>query len=236
MRNEKNINIVSGLICTGKSRILKLLRQQREFHNAYSLRLDDVGVQYWGKHANLTKHEKVFRNEVMRFIIKQRLVIYDTSQILLEMPMLTRAYHQEPFVDMIRDTQRQLRLIEPERVAQGRKALDGLPCFVNLNVVLLYCDIETVRKRIERKVSLLDTGNNPVIDMTNIYDTALQFEMPKSYYPLLINTSDESPEAEQQRLCEITAFFHWGRRIDQKIAEDRLCEAHACLDQLQQRA
>lgn len=236
MRNEKNVNVISGLICVGKSRILKLLRQQEQFHNAYYIRLDDVGIEYWGKYAHLTKHEKVFRNEVMRFIIKQQMIVQDTEQILIEMVMLTRKYHQEPFVEMIRDTQRQLRLIEPEQVAQGRKAISGLPCFVNLNVVLLYCDVETVRKRITKRAASLNTGNSPIIDMAGVYDTALQFEMPESYYPLLINTSDESPKAEQKRLQEITAFFFWGKQIDQKTAEDRLCEAREYLDQLKQLA
>lgn len=58
--------------------------------------------------------------------------------------------------------------------------------------------------------------------MEGLFDTALQFEMPESYDPFPINTTDESEEAEQQRMQELTAFFLRGEKPHPGILAKRM--------------
>ena len=85
--------------------------------------LNEVGIRYFGKRI-MTKTEKVYRNQLAREEIQRRIIVDGASQILLDMPMLTRENHQEPFVRMVEETNRYLEIIEPERAALENKTLD----------------------------------------------------------------------------------------------------------------
>src|SRR3989344_7928843 len=131
----RNINILSGLICVGKSTYLKRLLNLPEFQHAISLSLDDVGLRYWGRRV-MTKTEKVYRNRLAREEIQRRIIVDGAQQILIEMVMLTRKNHQEPFALTVRETEYYLHAIEPERAAFEGKPLSKDYGMINLNVIL----------------------------------------------------------------------------------------------------
>lgn len=230
---DRNVNVISGLICVGKSRLLEQLRRHPEFQKAFTLSLDDIGIRHWGKRI-MTKTEKVYRNELARNEIKTALIVNDVRTVLLEMVMLTRKNHQNPFMEMILDTERYLRLTEPERAGLEGKSLPEGPPRVNLNVILLYCDFTTVKRRIEQRRKEAEKTNSPILNMEGVLDAAIQFEMPEAYTPLPINTSDESAATEKKRMREIIRFFLEQRLPADRVVRKRLEESAQYLAELQE--
>lgn len=113
----RNINALSGLICTGKSAYMRKLMRLPEFRDAISVSLDDVGIRHWGRRI-MTSTEKVYRNQLAREEVQRRIIVNGVQTVLLEMVMLTRKNHQEPFVRMVAKTEQYLHLIEPERAGK----------------------------------------------------------------------------------------------------------------------
>lgn len=104
----RNICVLSGLECTGKTTYLRKLMSRSEFRDAISISLDDVGVRYWRQRV-MTRTEKVYRNQLAREEIERRIIVDGVKTVLLEMVMLTRKNHQNPFVRMVAETKDYLR-------------------------------------------------------------------------------------------------------------------------------
>ncbi len=230
----RSINVFSGCSCVGKSTYRDKFGNLPELQGAVSVGLNEVGIRYFGKRI-MTKTEKVYRNQLAREEIQRRIIVDGASQILLDMPMLTRENHQEPFVRMVEETNRYLEIIEPERAALENKTLDPSLCTVKLNVVLLYCSLNRVRDRIERRKRDANYADS-ILRMEGVLRMGSQFEMPEAYEPLLINTTDESEEAEKGRMSEILTFFLRGEKPSQEIVRGRMLEAQAFLDELKAEA
>lgn len=228
------INVLSGLICAGKSAYLRTLMRRPEFRDAISVGLDDIGTRYWGRRA-MTSTEKVYRNQLAREEVQRRIIVDGTQTVLLEMVMLTRKNHQEPFVRMVAKTEQYLRLIEPERAKMEQRDPVSDDSSIHLNVVLLYCSLERVQERIERR-KREGSSNSPVMSMSGALHAAIQFEMPEAYIPLPIDTTDESEEAECNRMQEIMAFFLQGKTPSQAVIDARMAEARKCLHALKEEA
>lgn len=229
------INVLSGLICVGKSTYLEQLTRVPEFRDAVSVSLDEVGVRHWGGRT-MTKTEKVYRNQLAREEVQRRIIVDGAENVLLEMVMLTRKNHQEPLIRIVEETERYLRVIEPERAAlEGKELPEGYGT-INLNVVLLYCSLDRVRERILRRSLSGDSYNSPVLSMEGVFDAAVQFELPEVYEPLPINTTEEGARAEQERMQEIMAFFLRGERPAKEVIRLRMKEAEMHLGQLQEEA
>ena len=232
---DRNVNVMSGAICVGKSRLVKELLKLPEFRDAATVTLDQVGIRHWGRRI-MTKTEKVYRNELARNEVKEQLIVNWAEHVLVDMPMLTRANHQKPFVEMIGDAERYLRLIDPERDAlEGKKITTNRP-FVYLNVVLLYCDFETVKRRITVRGLEAEKSDSPAVSMEAVLDVAVQFELPKDYVPLPIDTSDESESAEELRMREIRGFLLERKFPTSSVFRERMAQARACRDELKEEA
>lgn len=230
----RRINVLSGLICTGKSAYLRKLMGRPEFHDAISVGLDDIGIRYWGRRT-LTSTEKVYRNQLAREEVQRRIIVDGAKTILLEMVMLTRKNHQEPFMRIVAETKRYLHLIETERAKMEQRECLHDDSKIRLNVILLYCSLERVQARIERR-KREGSGNSPVMNMEGVWHAAMQFEMPEAYIPLPIDTTDESEEAECNRMQEIMAFFLQGKTPSQAVLDARMAEARKCLHALKEEA
>ena len=230
----RHINILSGLICTGKSAYLRKLMGRPEFRDATTVSLDDIGILYWGRRT-MTGTEKIYRNQLAREEVQRRIIVDGAQTVLLEMVMLTRKKHQEPFVRMVADTEQYLRLIETERAKIGQRQFVQDDSNVRLNVVLLYCSLERVQERIERR-KREGNSNSPVLSMDGVLHAAIQFEMPEVYDSLPLDTTDECEEAECNRMQEITAFFLREEKPTQAVFDTRMNEARKCLYELKQEA
>lgn len=226
----RNIHVLSGLICTGKSAYLKKLMRWHEFRNATTIGLDDVGIRYWGNRA-MTTTEKVYRNQLAREEIQRRIIVDNAKTVLVEMVMLTMKNHQEPFMRMIAETEHYLQRIEPERARMEQRPPLHDDGGINVNVVLFYCSLERMRERIERRKSE-GSNNSPVFSMDGALHAAIQFEMPEVYDPLLINTTDENVDAELERMREMKAFFLRGEKPSRVTCDARKEEAESYLCEL----
>src|SRR3989344_1161962 len=96
----RNVNVLSGHIGSGKSYLLRKLRDMPEFADAWISSLDEVRFQYWngsdlselteeeriaeyGKlHRLLSDTERVFANMVTRREIQNQLIIKKKHSIL----------------------------------------------------------------------------------------------------------------------------------------------------------
>lgn len=211
-----NINVISGLICVGKSTLLQRLKREPQFQDACFIELDKVGIRHWGHARKLTKTEKIYRNQLAREEVQTQIIVQGKRTVFLEMVMLTHGYHQEPFVRMAEETRFYLRKILLEQAEMlGEPPQESANAQVKLNVVLLHCSLATVKKRLKKR-NAERSSNSPVTSLEGVLDTAIQFEMPTSYVPLPIETDNESRGANEKRYREILAFFTnstWPRNI-----------------------
>jgi len=212
---DRYVNVISGLPRTGKTHLLDSIMERPEYRNAPVIRMDEVGRRFWGDRQSmragsttteLTRTEKIYRNELTRCEIKNRLVVYNTEIVMAEMPLLTRGNHQRPLVEMVESAGQYIKEIQQDQYLRDTNPVSADFPSVHLNVVLLYASLDRVRIRIENSsksaVANSDAGH------INVYlDAALQFEFPECYMPLLVDTTKESQRAEQQRIEEVLAFF-----------------------------
>lgn len=229
---DRNVNIISGMTLSGKSHLLRQILNVPEFRNAAVVRMDDIRKRYWGDRdgQSMTATEKVYRNILTFREIETKLVIDGASMIFVEVPMLTRKHHQQPLVDITREAERYLQAIERERACIESKAIPDYFSQVHLNVVLLYCSVQSAVARLERRRHDVNTNNTDVFSLDFFLEIALDFELPEptTYLPLSLNTSDESSDAERQRLEEVVSFFN-GKLQDTNFLKKRLEEAEFCL-------
>ncbi len=234
----RNVNIISGLTLSGKSRLLSQLTQHPEFRDAAVVSMDEVRMRYWGSRGgggknDLTPTEKIYRNKLVRDEIRNLLVTSDVPSVLVEVPMLTREHHQKPMVAMIGEAREYVLVIELEKAGISEKE-SSEPSDVSLNVVLVYCDVSTAKRRLEWR-QRETAGISDVQDIGFFLRIALQFELPSEdiYLPLPIDTSNEGSLAEISRLVEIVKFLK-GEKPPREILRERMKIAEATLKATQE--
>src|SRR3989344_3980805 len=188
---DRAINVLSGITGSGKSWLLKKMLERPEFQNTVHVQMDVIGKRVWGDRW-ITPTERVFRNELTRNEIKMKLIVEKAKIVFLEMPLLTRKYHQKPLVAVARDTERYLQAIEKELAQKENR--EAVQPHVRLNVVLVYCDIETVSRRINDRNRESDATGTNVFDLHGYFETSAHFQLPDMalYTALPLNTCDET--------------------------------------------
>lgn len=213
--NNITVCVISGLTFSGKSFLSNWLITQPEFKDVCQVAMDDVRQQVWGN-KSLTCTEHVFKNELTRNIVKAKIIVERPRMIFLEMVMLTREYHQKPFLEMVQSASRYADRIQNEK---GEGKVD-----IKFRCVLLYCDLETVSRRIQYRLKGNATGAD-VFDLQGYLDDAEEFELPCDYAPLPINTSDESAESVKKIRDEVIAFLQGQMSISDGEYHRRMQEA-----------
>ncbi len=208
---DRNVLVLSGLIGAGKSWYLNELRKDPKFQDASVLGKDLIKVHHFGAKRELVDSEHVFVNELLRNELKTKLIVDGVNNILVELVMLTRKNHQEPFVETVRDAERYIQAIEREKALLARQSLP-IPSRVNLRVVLLYCgDLSELRRRIEaRRQGFGGSNGTDVASLQECIAVAERFEIPddsKTYFPMVIDTSEDNDQARETALGEIRSFF-----------------------------
>lgn len=189
------------------------------------VRMDKIRTQLYGERADtdITATEHLFKNEVTRYEIL-KLLVCGVPTVLNESVMLTVSKHQEPFVQMISKAQGYVEAIECEQYKQRGLPLPLHPTKVNLRVLLFFASPEVIAIRAarghteERTESFASFSN-----LRGMWNAVRQFEFPdnRHYSPLLVDTTDESLSAEEERMAEIQEFLSEGK-LDQRINEKRL--------------
>lgn len=215
--NNITVCVISGLTLSGKSFLRNWLVAQPEFKDAHQLAMDDIRRQVW-KDKDLTCIEHIFKNELTRNALKTKIVIERPRVTILEMVMLTREYHQKPFLEILQSARWYVENIQKEK--GENKADIGFRC------VLLYCDLETVRRRIQYRLKERDnTTGADVFDLRGYLDDAGEFELPVDYIPLPINTSDESFDSVKRIHEEVISFLRGQMPISDEEFKRRTKEA-----------
>lgn len=201
----RKLILVCGLSATGKSRwcgyVLHLLYSRGE--NPKFFDIDEVREQTWGERArSLTAAEHRFKNEVTCFEVKKAFIL-GAEVVLLNMVMPTKRLHQQPFMEMVRDTERILNEI---RVDRGQEIE---PVKVKIDVRAIWCDCneETARRRLAERAK--GTHVSDLNDIKVWLDNKSWFEPPdEENYPYIwIDTSHESVAAEQIRVEQVSQFL-----------------------------
>jgi len=243
---DRYVNVISGLPRTGKTTLLENITGKPEYKGAVIVRMDEVGNLLWRERqavrkgstdTELTPTEKVYRNEATRNEIKKQLIVKNAGIVFSEMPLLTRQYHQRPLVEIVSSAEWYIQGIEKDIANRNSPPSPVNPSRVHLNVVLLYASPDIVRERVEKDKenprSKSDAGH------INIFlDAALKFEFPDCYPYLLVDTTDESLGADQQRIEEVIAFL-MGSISPQELASlnfERMPEAVADLEEARRQA
>lgn len=206
MMQEQKLMVVtfSGLVFSGKTFYLQRILQSGRYERAVTISMDDVRVRLFGG-KKCTRTEQIFKNETTRHEVKTLLITKQPPFIFLEMVMLTRRWHQEPMMEMVKNVQWYLNQVEAEKTTEERPMASVK---VELKPVLLYCDCETVQRRTGYRLAARSSNATAdVFDIVGFIENALEFEFPVAYKPLYINTSDESPQALERNEGEIHSFL-----------------------------
>ena len=217
-RQELTVCVVSGPTFSGKSYLLNWLLGLREYIDAPLIEMDKIRFSLFGD-RKLTDAEHIFKNEDTLHLLKTKLIVGRPRIIFLEMGLPTGDNHYKPLVATIAGAQRYIEEIECER---GNE----FDLKINLRVVLNYCDIESVKRRIGyRQDQLSDESGTDVFNLeTWLRDMYLLFEVPRVYKPLPINTSDESVATVQKYRQEVLSFVNGHRPIDSATWRVRMDE------------
>lgn len=222
---NRQVIVVSGLVSAGKSRLLEGLVPNYPGEKTTVITTDGVQQKYWGPFGSsplLTPTERVYKNELAWSEVMTALIVERAQTVLFEAVMLTRDRHQRPFREMIDRSQEYLQAIARER--------GELPPRVDLNVIMLYCDVDTIRQRmIAREQGASGVVNPDAASLVDFVNGARLFELPdlKIYRAMPINNSYGT---ERQTLEEAKQFLRTGV-IDPKVYGQRMLEAAQFLEQ-----
>lgn len=242
---DKDINVVSGHMGGGKTMWFKFLTGLPENQGPDTLAFtrDDLVVKYFGKRAEgtspednsqarllaiynkMTNQERLYIDEILRVDTERAIIVEDKKRVIFDAGMSSRELHQKPFKAMVEKVQALIGVIDTERAAKQGLLPPDPASKINLRVVILYCDFETVRRRMAERWPHLSSNELP----PPIIETLPKYPMPIDYPFLAINTSDESPDAHNKRKQEIMDFFA-GRITDSDLIAARAQEAKQCLE------
>ena len=177
----KRIILCCGLSAAGKSDWAKRLCEHFRFCDYVDL--DEVRVFNWGAERSLTSAEHLFKNEIMRLEVKKQFIIQGAELVIVNAVMLTVENHQKPFLEMA--------------AAVGAE----------IKAVWFTCDLATVERRLGFRKQHPSVSPSDIMDMADFERARVQFEAPALYPWVKIDTSDESPEADEQRWEQILQFL-----------------------------
>src|SRR3989338_8199905 len=231
------VAVFSGLVFSGKSFFRNWVMGLPEYKEASMVAMDDIRKRLWGDKSDteITKSSHVFKNEATIFEIKSKLIVERPFAIFTEMVMLTREAHQRPFVEMIKSASFYLQSIEKEEAEQAGWSMPELSVEVDFRCIYFYCDLETVRRRINYRLREIETVGNitnaSVFDFEGYLRGARQIEVPPiGYVPLYLNTSDESPVGLARQRTEVLSFLD-GNMLSEGETEKRKIESVKILEQ-----
>lgn len=232
------VGVFSGLVFSGKSFFRNWVMSLSEHKDAVFVSADAVRNRLYGDRSDthITKTEHVFKNEVTCFEVKSKLIVERSPAVFLEMVMLTREAHQQPFVEMVKSANCYLQTIEQEEAQRDGKPTPESPVKVDFKCIYFYSDLEAAKRRIGYRKRELETLGNvtnaSVFDLGGFLRGAQQIEIPPTgYTPLYLNTSDESEEALNRQRGEVLSFLRGEMPINEKELQRRAVEAVAFLDQ-----
>lgn len=241
---HRYINIISGHMGAGKSFYFKLLTSLPENKKRWVLTLskDEVIAKYFGNRTpewpaddfsqehmlaifdKMTPQERIYAEELLRVDVERAILAGGFDKIFLDASMRSREKHQESFVAMVRKVERLLGLIAGEN-ADRQGLLPPVPApRVELQVVFLYCDFETLRRRMAARWPDLPPDQIP----PPVLETFPGIELPEAYPFLAVDTSDETPDAERRRIEKIKNFFS-GRLADNTVLINGVKDAERCI-------
>lgn len=240
--SDREIHILTGHMGSGKSHYFKFLSSLPEYQEPGILKLnkDTLLVRYFGWRTGIpvednadghlavfnvmTPRERFYATKLLWVDTERAILINRVKKVLLDVSMLTRNGMQRPFMAMVKEVDRWLDLIEDDYAKiKGISAPNPTPK-ISVRAVLLFCDFTTIRRRMAERWPNLSRNELPV----PLVETILRFELPKLYTFLAINTSNESPSAEDQRRREIRNFFA-GIEPDSGLMKMRVREAQRCI-------
>lgn len=227
---ELTVCVVSGPTLAGKSYLLNWLLGLPKYKNSFLIEMDKVRQVLFGN-RKLTDTEHVFKNETTLCCLKKCLVIERPDIVFMEMGLPTEDRHQIPLIATIADAQRYVDRIETERGLETRQESNGFK--INLRVILTYCDIESVKRRISYRLNKPDDKSYTDVFCIETYlrDMSLLFEVPRIYKPLPINTSDESETAVKAHRQEVLFFIAGGWPFNHATWTARIDEYKDIIDQ-----
>jgi hypothetical protein len=231
MDTLKNTTVVvfSGLAYSGKS--FWLPRITSIFPGVSVVQMDKTRIRVFGEKV-LTRTGHLFKNEAVRQEAKEVIVANRPKYLFTEAVMLTRENHQLPFLEMVRSSQSYVQAIDREEAEQDGCELECKPK-VKLLVILFYCDLCTVGRRIEerRQAITFEGGRDGayVVEWAEWVNQIKQFEIPTDYSPLYVNTSDR-PEKDIEN--EILSFLSDGvHSLVSEVMEQRRAEFEGILSE-----
>jgi len=228
--------ILSGLSYSGKSHYLAILNSLEAFSGFACVSADYFRSQILGDRWTALAEQRVFR-EAVWFEIKKNLVI-GRGSVILEMVLKTQRDHWRPLTTAVQDAFWHLRDFTGECRLAGKEETHSYD--VHLKAITLFNDLESLERRIQRRLEQVQQKGN--VTGTNIFDLKSfsaksginVFELPTLRQSLYIDTSDESPEAVEQNIREITEFvFENKTTADQELRCER---AELFLNQLKSAA
>ena len=222
---ELTVCVVSGPTLSGKSYLLNWLLGLPEYRDAPLIEMDKIRQAIFGD-RKLTDSEHVLKNEATLHLLKTKLIVERPRIIFLEMGLPTENNHHKPLVATMADAQRYIEEIETELLERSHDLR------ISLKVILDYCDIESVKRRIGYRQSQIDPDScADVLDLeTWLRDMSLLFEAPRVYEPLPINTSDESATAVQKRNREVIGFLRGNMPLEPDEWRQRMNEFESIIE------
>lgn len=240
---DREIHLVTGHNGAGKSYYFQYLSSLPEYQGprVFIASKDTVYVRYYAERTGkqvennqsgylaiyntITQQDRFYTDELLRVDTERAILVNKAERVLLDVVMRTRLIHQKPFVAMVKKTERWLRLIEIDLAK-----LQGLlppypPSSVNLRVVFLFCDFETVQRRLtERWKNLPNDHKLP----PSFVESTMGLQMPTAYQFLALNTSELGLVAGDRRKQEIKNFFA-GKMPAPELIKSRAEEAKFCI-------
>ena len=179
---QRRILICCGITTGGKSYWQEKIREALDLPRNYGVDLDEVRVENFGRERRLTDEEHLFKNELVRIEVKKRFIIDKAETVIVGAVMLTIRNHQLPMVEM----------------AESLEA--------KIYGLWFVCSSEASEQRLAARRSDPNTLCD-VTTMEGLEKGAKRFEPPALYPFIQIDTSDESPEADAERLRQIFEFI-----------------------------
>jgi hypothetical protein len=206
---DRTVVIVAGPTLSGKSWLLKSIHPSLVSRGTAVVRMDDVRRLFWGE-RHLTNTEGVYRNELTRNEIKRQLVIEGARLVLAEIPLLTRAKHQSPLLEMVLSAQEYIRGIDRDRWAVGQVPPESV---VHLRVIYLYTSLEMAQVRLSQRMGQTDASNTNVFSIEQYLSIVNQTELPEpDLCPILpINMNGGSPGHIDRIMRAVAAFIENGQ-------------------------
>lgn len=142
---RRTLVVICGLPTTGKTTLTQELKEHFPGYGYLFVAMDEVREKTWGSKASLTETEHVYKNRVTEREAQNAFIVNEASYVFYDAVMLTREYHQKPFVAMVRETESFLSQIQQE------KGVSPATVKIQVKCVWLTCPAEVIKTRLEAR-------------------------------------------------------------------------------------